>query len=251
MFSLEWNLTPSPPPPFFFSLLSNKFLVLRCGIKYMCLFYQWDIMEDQGFQKQQEQNTLANIFAGSDTTVVGKCSYNISFRFWGKANFIWYAIIWYCFPLHTCLYLYLQWAVQRSYRSSRYHQCNEEQCWKCKRERVCVCVCAHACIFVFIYKCVCMCMCVCVLCVCVCVCMWVNSETRNFFRGCCVSTSSWLLFLSHLMWMCVCHQVMKSISHMEELCQTLHQKHMVKGATFQQPTKPDNSKWVPVTRITW
>ncbi|XP_025076664.1 conserved oligomeric Golgi complex subunit 1-like [Pomacea canaliculata] len=36
--------------------------------------------------------------------------------------------------------------------------------------------------------------------------------------------------------------VMKSITHMEELCQNLHQKHMIKGASYQQPMKSDNSR---------
>ncbi|KAK7116850.1 conserved oligomeric Golgi complex subunit 1-like isoform X2 [Littorina saxatilis] len=36
--------------------------------------------------------------------------------------------------------------------------------------------------------------------------------------------------------------VMKSISHMEELCQTLQQKHSVKGASYHQPATPDHSK---------
>nr|KAG5687549.1 hypothetical protein BaRGS_023105 [Batillaria attramentaria] len=37
--------------------------------------------------------------------------------------------------------------------------------------------------------------------------------------------------------------VMKSISRMEDMCQTLQQKHMVKGAPYQQPVKTDNSKY--------
>ncbi|KAK7465202.1 hypothetical protein BaRGS_00037631 [Batillaria attramentaria] len=43
--------------------------------------------------------------------------------------------------------------------------------------------------------------------------------------------------------------VMKSISRMEDMCQTLQQKHMVKGAPYQQPVKTDNSKKRPETEF--